>query len=97
MFTTFTYCVVLTTAGLITASPIPAGSGIYQNLFQGDIKLSELQKELFFGPKVNNTLKTGWNHPSFRWPKNAQGYVIVPYNFAANQGFSKHLRATFIY
>ncbi len=75
MFTAFT--VVAISIGLIaivTTLPVPVGSGFYQNFFQGDIKLSDVQKEILSGPKTNNT-RTGWTHPFFRWAKNAQGHV----------------------
>lgn len=89
MFTIFT--VVLISIGLIpniATSPVPASSGIYQNFFQGDIKLSDVQKEVLGGPRINST-RTGWTHPFFHWPKNAEGHVIVPFNFDASQGFCK--------
>lgn len=89
MFIIFT--VVLISTGLIpniATSPVPTGSGIYQNFFQGDIKLSDVQTQMLGGPKINST-RTGWTHPFFRWPKNTEGHVIVPFNVDASQGFSK--------
>lgn len=90
MFTFLTYCIVIISAVLfatVATLPVPPGSEIYQNFFQGDIKLSDYQKEILAGPR--NGTRTGWTHPFFRWPKNTAGYVIVPYNIDEHQGFSE--------
>lgn len=91
MFNLVACCIVAIVVGLAVGSPIPrlpAGSGIYQNFFQGDIKLSDKQRALLSAPK-NDSSRTGWNHPWFRWPKNAAGHVVVPYNIDPRHGFSK--------
>lgn len=63
MFTIFT--VVLISTGLIpniATSPVPTGSGIYQNFFQGDIKLSDVQKEMLLDRKLIAREPVGLTH-----------------------------------
>lgn len=88
MFNLVACCIVAISVASAVGSPIPAGSGIYQNFFQGDIKLSDRQKAMLSAPK-NDSSRTGWTHPTFWWPKNALGHVVVPFNIAPSQGFSK--------
>lgn len=74
----------------IAANPIvQPGLGIYGDNFQGDIKLSEWQKKVFFGGAEEIDPNTGWTHPSFRWPTNANGHVIMPYRIQASEGYRK--------
>lgn len=72
----------------IAATPIYP-SGIYGDKFQGDIKLTETQKELFIEHGNENKPRTGWTWEPFRWPTNAEGFVIVPYQISPSAGFRK--------
>jgi hypothetical protein len=52
------------------------------DLFQGDIILSPVQEDLVFADPLYDddvSERTGILRESMRWPKNAQGKVILPY------------------
>jgi hypothetical protein len=52
------------------------------DLFQGDIVLNEEQKQEFFNQdEKQKNKRTGRVDTKYRWPKNQQGYVIVPFVF----------------
>lgn len=73
----------------VTATPIQPGVGIFGNKFQGDIKLTKEQEDALKGGSEGAAPNTGWTHESFRWPKNAQGQVIMPYTINPSAGFCK--------
>jgi len=58
---------------------------VYGDNFQGDIKLTQEQRDVYEGKAP----RTGWTWLPFRWPKNANGHVVVPFQIAANAGFSE--------
>ncbi|CRK94348.1 CLUMA_CG007862, isoform B [Clunio marinus] len=73
----------------ISAKPLAPGVGMFGDKFQGDIKLTDEQKELIFGTPEGRNSRTGWTWLPFRWPKNGQGQVIIPYRITASQGFQQ--------
>jgi hypothetical protein len=52
---------------------------IYGDHFQGDIELSPEQEEIFMANSSSKGSRTGIVDTRYRWPKNTQGQVIVPY------------------
>lgn len=75
----------------VTATPLPSElteeqkTSLYGNdpdLYQGDIKLTEEQKEEF-------EKNTGMLNTARRWPMNVNRQVIVPYRIEARHGFSE--------
>ncbi|XP_070501173.1 low choriolytic enzyme-like [Chironomus tepperi] len=61
----------------------PDPSLLYGDLYQGDIDLTEEQKE-FLEATANGSidLRVGISNPFYRWPKDSSGNVIVPYKFS---------------
>jgi hypothetical protein len=78
---------IVTLIGLCNCNVIPEVENktiedyeVNPDLYQGDIELSEKQKKEFFGDEENQKNKrTGLIDTRYRWPKNAQGNVILPY------------------
>lgn len=73
---------------ILDAVPVDR-SMMYGDHFQGDIKLTEEQREMLSGNSVNS--KTGWTWVPYQWIKNAQGIVEIPFRFDHNAGFSECL------
>lgn len=76
----------------LNSNPIePLGRSTFgfENLFQGDIKLTEEQQDILDG-KVK-TGRTGMLDRSKLWPKNSRGIVEIPYQVNPNAGFSESL------
>lgn len=66
------------------------------NLFQGDIKLSQYQENFLNQPaeeeENGNDLagfRTGLLADRYRWKKNEQGKIVVPYKIREDAGFGK--------
>lgn len=59
--------------------------------FQGDIVLLPDQKEYLSTNLSDSTVpvRTGWLDEYYRWPKNDQGYVLLPYIISKKSGFSE--------
>lgn len=72
------------------ASSTPA-KNLFGKHYQGDIKLTPLQRQVFFGEGVNPN--TGIFDPINHWPTNLEGHVVVPYRIQASEGFSKLVRS----
>jgi hypothetical protein len=82
-------CACLIAAFLeVTASPVPEGTGIYGDLFQGDIQLTEEQKRIIYGGEEIEG-NTGMLNTARRWPMNLNRRVIVPYRMESRHGFSE--------
>lgn len=64
------------------ANPIENVRYNSEDLFQGDILLTPEQEE----PQRSGRL--GLKNEAYRWPKNSQGRVIVPYTIQASAGYS---------
>lgn len=84
---------------VITATPVPTGYGIFGvDKFQGDIQLTDAQKELIYGDPEHIDANSGMLNTAARWPMNLQGQVVVPYRIQASQGFSEleifHIKVT---
>jgi hypothetical protein len=61
----------------------------YGDHFQGDIDLSPEQDQAFNSDEnFGKGGRTGQLSTSYRWPKNSQGYVIVPFVIHAQSGYS---------
>jgi hypothetical protein len=62
----------------------------YGGHYQGDIHLSPEQEEAF-KPDTNSGKvgRTGQLSTSYRWPKNSQGFVLVPFVIHAQSGYSR--------
>lgn len=60
------------------------GSLEYGEHFQGDIKLSAEQEELYFNKsgKIPMADRTGLINEAYRWPKTADGFVMVPFDIS---------------
>jgi hypothetical protein len=58
--------------------------------FQGDIVLLPEQKEYLTASKSGVPTRTGWLDEYYRWPKDNDGYVILPYTLAAKSKFCKN-------
>jgi hypothetical protein len=59
--------------------------------FQGDIFLTPEQEELINQVESSKFTRTGLVDEYYRWPKNSEGEVVVPYMFQTSSGFSKIL------
>ena len=81
-------CVLALTA-CIFAGPVPAGTGIFGKFYQGDIKLTEVQDKYLSDLAQGIEPSTGVLNTFFRWPRNLQGNVVVPYLFNSNARFSQ--------
>lgn len=57
-------------------------------LFQGDIKLLEGQKEKMFSNDIFGK-RTGVINEDEHWPKNVDGKVVVPYAFSSHYSGSE--------
>jgi hypothetical protein len=57
----------------VAANPLPNLKN--DELFEGDMKLNGIQRNALHGILP----KTGWTELVRRWPKNAEGFVTVPY------------------
>jgi hypothetical protein len=57
----------------VAANPLPNPKN--DGLFEGDMKLNAIQRNALHGISP----KTGWTELVRRWPKNAEGFVAVPY------------------
>lgn len=58
--------------------------------FQGDIKLVQDQKDYYLAkPNGSVPTRTGWIDEYYRWPKDKDGYVILPFYLAPESKFSK--------
>ncbi|KAJ6634950.1 High choriolytic enzyme 1 [Pseudolycoriella hygida] len=75
----------------ITSSPISASVsiGIFGDKYQGDIKLTKVQEDILLNSSGNQSVKTGWTWEGFRWHKNSNGLVIVPYTINNDQEFAE--------
>lgn len=84
------YLFVLSFEGVI-ANPVLEGSGIYGEKFQGDIKLTENQEKILqdVDQVEGHNPRTGTVHLFYRWPKNMQGFVVVPYRINLSDDFSE--------
>jgi hypothetical protein len=75
---------------LVTQSRFELG-----NHFQGDIRLSQEQEDELLNPSSSELrstdIRTGKLHFRYRWPKNSEGFVNIPYKFDAESNFSKFL------
>lgn len=59
-------------------------------LFQGDIKLVQDQKDYYLAkPNGSVPTRTGWIDEYYRWPKDKEGHVIVPFYLSPQSKFSK--------
>lgn len=59
-------------------------------LFQGDIKLVQDQKDYYLAKPGSVPPRTGWIDEHYRWPKDKQGYVILPFYLSPESKFSKN-------
>lgn len=59
-----------------------------EDKFQGDIVLTKDQEENFFKPPGKGP-RTGLSAEFYRWPKNSNGFIILPYTIKESAGFSK--------
>lgn len=58
----------------------PSDEVLYGKLYQGDIVLTDEQKEFLNSTNVDEfASRTGRIHLYYRWPKDGRGKVIVPY------------------
>lgn len=57
-----------------------------EEFFQGDIELSDEQKNLMSN---HRTSRTGVRDIVVRWPKSENGLVIIPYSISRNSGYTK--------
>lgn len=62
---------------------------MFGDKFQGDIKLTEEQKKLISSGAEGVRPSTGWRHPWFKWPQNANGHVVMPYRIQESEGYRK--------
>jgi hypothetical protein len=65
------------------------------NFFQGDIKLLAEQKEILDRLAVDKNsfpTRTGILNEEYRWPKDNEGYVNIPYEFAPGSKYCKMSR-----
>lgn len=60
----------------------------FGNKFQGDIDLTPEQEAMMNGTRGG---RTGLLNNFYRWPKNQNGYVVLPYAFEPNSMFCKKL------
>jgi hypothetical protein len=61
----------------------------YGEYFQGDLELMPEQDKVFKSKDESDILdtRTGQLNEYYRWPKNSQGYVIVPYHIYEESGY----------
>lgn len=59
------------------------------SFFQGDIVLVQDQKDYLLSNNSNTPTRTGWIDESYRWPKDNDGYVILPYEISKQAGYCK--------
>lgn len=59
--------------------------------FQGDIVLVQDQKEYLLSNSSNFPTRTGWIDESYRWPKDSNGDVLLPFEISKNSGYSMML------
>ena len=58
--------------------------------FHGDIVLNEHQREHLLGNGIDDgSTRTGRIDEYYRWPKNSNGTVIMPYNISLESKYSK--------
>lgn len=81
------FFLVLSLVVIATSTPVKQKSAVFGKNFQGDIKLTALQRKLIFGEAVDPN--TGIISPVGHWPTNLQGHVIVPYRIQSSEGFSE--------
>lgn len=66
-----------------------------KNLFQGDLKLDETQREVLLKNDSESTAflssRTGVLDTDYRWPKNPQGHVVIPYIIDGLSGYCKFI------
>lgn len=75
----------------VSAIPVPEeDEGLYGDRYQGDIELTDEQKQLIYGGEDVEG-NTGMLDTRWRWPMNLNRRVIVPYRIEARQGYSKLL------
>lgn len=66
------------------------------NFFQGDIVLVQDQKEyLLANDSSEFPIRTGWVDEYYRWPKDNDGNVIMPYHIASESGYCKTVKTSF--
>jgi hypothetical protein len=64
-----------------------AENGVF---FQGDIKLVKDQEEYLLSEDEAFPTRTGWNDEDYRWPKDDEGKVNVPFQLSPRSKFSKY-------
>jgi hypothetical protein len=86
----FLLIIVLCSATLF-ATPVPRGQTPFEdeNGFVDDIIYTSEQLELLFGDGEAVEGQTGRVQLRYRWPKNAEGRVIVPYQFRTTDLYCK--------
>jgi hypothetical protein len=105
-FITFS-AILLINVAKISAMPAPDGSPLeYGNYFQGDMMLTDEQREYFLSndTEINEeeekeggdwSQRTGLKDEKYRWPKNDEGQVIVPYIIDEESEFCELVSALF--
>lgn len=65
--------------------------------FQGDIVLVQDQKEYLLANESGSSVptRTGWIDEFYRWPKDSNGYVILPYYVAPKSEYSEKSKDSF--
>lgn len=89
----FGFIIVCVVVSQLNSNPIESSERPilgHENLFQGDIKLTEEQQDIIDGKvKVG---RTGMLDTRNHWPKNSRGIVEIPYQINPNAGFSECLK-----
>jgi hypothetical protein len=78
------------------ALPGASLSSEYGSFYQGDIRLLPEQRDII-EDKSPIGERTGIIHPFYRWPKNSDGMVIVPYVFDYVAQFCKEFKNCLTY
>ena len=79
---------VLALAACVFSGPLP-DAGMFGKHFQGDIKLTETQANYLRAISQGIKPSTGVLDTFFRWGRNLQGNVEVPYLFNSSAVFSE--------
>lgn len=71
---------------------------MFGSFFQGDIRLTPEQESIMLKGNNNSPIHrhTGFSNPNFRWRRNPQGQVIVPYRIGPREGFSELQKIIFL-
>lgn len=73
---------------IVTLEANPILKSLETGIFQGDIILTPDQDEYLHNPSVKQA-RTGLLETRYKWPKNQDGFVLLPYTISDAAGFSE--------